>query len=59
MDEEAKLEKSARASAFVAALACAVGKEAMAEEYLDRMMRAWALLAPVEGTTLFGVAGGW
>ena len=59
MDVEPKLERHVRANAFVAALASAAGQDETAHEYLDRMMRAWALLAPVEDAAIFGAAGEW
>jgi len=59
MDVEPKLERHVRANAFVAALAGAAGRQETAHEFLDRMMRAWALLEPVEGERLFGATGEW
>ncbi|HEX6836298.1 MAG TPA: hypothetical protein VF334_06970 [Polyangia bacterium] len=65
MDAEIKIERLARASAFMAALATAVGDGEAAHEYVDRMMRAWALLQPREAEQalgddrLFGASGSW
>jgi hypothetical protein len=65
MDADPKLERLARTNAFMAALAAAAGREEAAQEYVDRMMRAWALLNPGDvevalgDERLHGASGSW
>ena len=65
MDAEIKIERLARTSAFMAALATAAGDAEAAHDYVDRMMRAWALLAPRDAERalgddrLYGASGSW
>jgi len=54
MDAEIKIERLARVNAFMAALADAAGLKEAAHEYVDRMMRAWALLEPRDAEQAFG-----
>lgn len=65
MEAEIKIERLARINAFMAALAAAAGRTEAAHEYVDRMMRAWALLAPRDAEQalgddrLHGASGSW
>ncbi len=67
MDADPKLQRLVRNYAFLSGLARAAGREPIAHEYADRMMRAWALLNPAEGEAIadvdddgvYGASGGW
>ena len=65
MEAEIKIERLARINAFMASLATAAGRTEAAHEYVDRMMRAWALLEPRDAERalgddrLHGASGSW
>jgi hypothetical protein len=62
MDADPKIERHARTNAFMAAMASAAGLEDAAQDYLDRMMRAWALLERRDSEVVFdggGESGCW
>ena len=66
MDADPKLERLARTYAFMATLANAAGRDQSVHDYIDRMMRAWALLGPRDGDAalsdadrLHGASGSW
>ena len=64
MDPERKVERRGADAAFIAALALAVGDSALAERFLDSMLRAHLLTRPRDGEefdpdALHGASGDW
>jgi len=59
MEPDPKVEKLARTNAWLASLANAAGLDVATHDYLDRMLRAWALLEPSDAFGGDGASGAW
>jgi hypothetical protein len=53
MDSDPKIEQNALNNAWLASMADAAGLEDAAQDYGDRMMRAWALMKPRNAEIVF------